>query len=219
MMRVQKFIFFLVLFSLFALAQAEPLFQGKISEIPPQTREQVERYSWHPGCPVPLAGLSYLELSYWGFDGRAHTGALIVNKQVAQEVMDIFRDLFDEKFPIERMETVDRFKGYDEAALAANNTFAFNCQEVIGKPGVFSLHSYGCAIDINTLVNPYVKGNEVLPPAGRPYADRSKPIPGMIIQNDATYQAFIKRGWTWGGDSIPFKEYGHFKKDCSTPVK
>ena len=190
-------------------------FQGSISKIPTDVKDEMKKYSWHPECPVSLEDLAYLKLSYWGFDHQKHTGTLIVNKRLANEVVNIFHELYNNHFPIERMETMNAFKGNDEAAMNANNTSAFNCRPLTGNTGGFSLHSYGYAIDINTLINPYVKGDEVLPPKGRAYLNRNKPVPGMIIQGDKTYQVFMKYGWTWGGSWSDRQDYQHFEKDCN----
>ncbi len=61
------------------------------------------------------------------------------------------------------MMIVDTYRGDDDRSMAANNTSAFNCWEVTGQPGVWSEHSYGRAIDINPVQNPYVLDWTVLP--------------------------------------------------------
>lgn len=190
-------------------------FQGSISSIPPDVQAEMKLYTWRPQCPVSLEDLAYLKLSYWGFDNQKHVGTLIVNKRLADEVVAIFHELYNNHFPIERMETMDAFKGNDEAAMNANNTSAFNCRPRTGNSEGFSLHSYGYAIDINTMINPYVKGDKVLPPKGRGYLNRNKPVPGMIIEGDKTYQIFTQHNWTWGGSWPDRQDYQHFEKDCN----
>ncbi len=171
-----------------------------------------KKYTWHPGCPVPLKDLKYLNLTYYGFDHKTHKGILIVNKKLAEEVVEIFLQLYTQKFPIERMQLMDDFKGNDVLAMTANNTSAFNCRQITRNSAVYSLHSYGRAIDINTKLNPYVKGNIVLPKNGKPYADRSKPFSGKINLGGEVYQAFIQKGWVWGGSWTSLKDYQHFEK-------
>lgn len=187
-------------------------FKSQILPIPDNVKSIMKKYTWHPGCPVPLEDLSYVELAYYGFDHKPHQGVLIVNKTVAKDVVEIFKDLYAHHFPIERMELMDVFKGDDDAAMKVNNTSSFNCRAVTGKPGVFSQHSYGRAIDINTMINPYVKGPLVLPPNGAPYVDRTKLYPGKITKNSLIYQDFISRGWSWGGDWHDLQDYQHFEK-------
>ena len=187
-------------------------FRGSIHSIPKKIQLKMQQYNEQHSCPVPLSELVYIKLTYWGFDKKTHIGVLIVNKALANELIDIFNILYLKKFPIERMALMDDFNQDDNAAMAANNTSAFNCRMVTGRPGLLSQHSYGRAIDINPLVNPYVKGSLVLPPNGAPFVDRSQPYPGKITKDSLIYHEFIKRGWDWGGGWYDIQDYQHFEK-------
>lgn len=165
--------------------------------------------SWRPGCPVAVEDLRRVTLSHWNYDGRVQTGRIVVAASLADQVVAIFGDLYQEGFPIERMEPVEAYGGSDDSSMAANNTSGFNCRQVTGGSS-FSEHSYGRAIDVNPLVNPYVRGSTVLPPAGAAYADRSRDAPGMIHANDEVTEAFGARGWIWGGTWNSVKDYQHF---------
>lgn len=192
---------------------SSPAYYSKIiMPLPKDRQASMQKYNWHPGCPVPLSDLALLYVSYWGFDQKEHRGTLVVNKTVAKEVVEIFKEIYAEKFPIALMIPTDDplIQGSDDAAMAVNNTSAFNCRPTTGKPGVYSNHSYGLAIDINTMINPYVKGTMVSPPSG--YLDRSHPVPGMISHGDPVYNAFVSRGWVWGGDWTTRQDYQHFEK-------
>ena len=167
--------------------------------------------SWRPGCPVPIGDLRLLTLTHWGFDGKVHTGELVVHADVAGPVMDVFEALFVERFPIRRMELVDAYGADDDLSMAADNTSAFNCRSVTGTPGVWSEHSFGRAIDLNPIENPYISsGGTVLPPAGAAYTDRSRGAKGMILRGGAAVTAFASIGWEWGGDWTSPKDYQHF---------
>jgi len=168
------------------------------------------RTSYHDGCPVPLADLRYLRLSYWGFDGAPHTGELVVSARVAEDVVTAFRSLFAHRFPIRQMRLVDDFGGSDDDSMAADNTSAFNCRPVTGGSG-WSEHSYGEAIDINPVENPYLSGSTVLPPAGRAFLDRPDK-PGVIHAGDVAVQAFAAIGWTWGGTWTSPVDLQHFSR-------
>jgi hypothetical protein len=183
-----------------------------ISPIPPEVQSRMRQVSWHAGCPVEISELRQLELSYVDFEGRPAQGKLIVQRDVAPEVTAIFRDLFEHGFRIERMEPVEAFAGDDDRSMAANNTSAFNCRDITGQPGKFSNHSWGRAIDINPLTNPYVKGDKVLPPEGRRYLNRSRAYPGSILAGSYIVRLFTRHGWTWGGDWKDRKDYQHFEK-------
>jgi D-alanyl-D-alanine carboxypeptidase len=168
------------------------------------------RYSWHPGCPVPLEDLRLVSPRYWGFDGEVHTGELVVNEGVARDVVRVFGVLFRERFPIRRMVLVDEYEGDDDRSMAANNTSAFNCRAVTGG-SAYSEHSYGWAIDINPVQNPYTTGaGTVLPPEGAAFLDRRREARGMIHEGDEVVRAFAAVGWQWGGSWSSIKDYQHF---------
>jgi L,D-peptidoglycan transpeptidase YkuD (ErfK/YbiS/YcfS/YnhG family) len=124
----------------------------------PQTLadEMLLKKSWKEGCPVPISDLSYLVLIHRGFDGTVKVGELVVHRKLALPVVRAFDDLFASRFPIERMELIEKYDANDDRSMEANNTSAFNCRDITGKPGVWSKHSYGGAIDINPLQNPYI---------------------------------------------------------------
>lgn len=165
--------------------------------------------SWRPGCPVAPSQLRTVVATHWDNAGKVRTGRLVVAADVAKDVAAILEDLYRERFPIQRMVPVAEYGSDDDASMAANNTSAFNCRAVTGGSS-FSEHSYGRAIDINPLVNPYVSGSTVLPSAGAPYVDRSRDAAGMIHAGDEVVRAFAARGWSWGGTWRSPKDYQHF---------
>jgi len=185
-----------------------PHFISSIQVLPPSTIQLIRQKN----CLVPLHELVEINVSYWGFDHKAHQGILIVNNELAAGLVTIFHSLYLHKFPIQRMDSMEQFNWDDDLAMAANNTSTFNCREVKGQPGIFSQHSYGRAIDINPLMNPYVNGEDVWPITGKEFADRTQLVPGKITKNSLVYKAFIKQGWDWGGDWLDVQDYQHFEK-------
>lgn len=167
--------------------------------------------SHRAGCPVTSSDLRLVELTHWGFDGRTHRGELVVHRDVATAVVRVFRDLHVARFPVQRIETVDRYGSDDDRSMAANNTSAYNCRPTTGGTG-WSEHAYGRAVDVNPVQNPYVRGTTVEPPAGRSYLDRSDVRPGMVVAGDAVVRAFAAAGWEWGGDFRTLKDYQHFSE-------
>lgn len=157
-----------------------------------------------------LDALRLLTLSHWNYDGGVSTGELVVRSDFAEPMVEVFEALYAARFPIQRMQLVDRYSGDDDLSMAANNTSAFNCREVAWKPGVWSNHALGTAIDINPLVNPYVSTTRVLPPEGAAFADRSVETLGGIYAGDAVTTAFANIGWVWGGTWNSAKDYQHF---------
>jgi len=168
--------------------------------------------TWRPGCPVAPSSLRRLSVSHWGFDGRPHLGELIVHWDAAAAMLRVFRRLYDARYPIHRMHRVDYYSGSDDWSMAVDNTSGFNCRRATGSTTVWSEHSYGRAVDVNPVENPYVKGATVLPPAGRPYTDRRLRVPGVLHAGDPVVGAFAAVGWSWGGAWTSLKDYQHFSR-------
>lgn len=171
-------------------------------------RKRVAR-CWNPTCPVPLEELRRVRIQHLGFDGNVHGGELIVAAKVTDEVLQIFGELREEGFPIERVHAVDEYGCSDARSMEANNTSAFNCRKTTSG-GRWSEHAFGTAIDINPVQNPYVRGGAVEPSEGRAYVDRTEERPGMILPDGAVEKAFAVRGWAWGGRWKSLKDYQHF---------
>lgn len=181
-----------------------------------EIKSRIVGKSYGKDCDVPFDELRYVRVLYWGFDDRTHNGELIVNKSIAEDIVVIFEELYQQKYPIERMVLVDEYDADDNASMGADNTSAFNYRNVDGTNNL-SLHSYGLAIDINPLYNPYVRGtgdNQVITPVnGRKYADRSLDCAYYIRRGDICYKTFIKHGFIWGGEWTTEKDYQHFEKE------
>lgn len=89
------------------------------------------------------------------------------------------------------MKFVDEFDGSDDKSMSANNTSAFYARKVANTDR-WSNHSYGLAIDINPLLNPY-SSHKIFcaPQEGECYLhNRSVDIPGIITANSFIYQLF-----------------------------
>jgi hypothetical protein len=189
-----------------AAPQAPP-FAASVSTL---TRSDV-RYSYRRGCPVGPAQLRLVRLGYWGFDGKAHVGSMVVNRDVVRAVVSVFARLYRARFPIRRMEPIDVFRGSDPKSMAADNTSAFNCRFAVA-PGAkrWSVHAYGEAIDVNPVENPYLEGSVVRPRAGSAYLNRTRVRPGMAVTGGALVHAFAVVGWRWGGRWSASPDYQHF---------
>lgn len=194
-------------------ARADVEFRATIEPLSKQLRAEMTGVSWKPGCPVSLDDLVLIRTVHRGFDEGVHDGELVVAKSVAKKMVTVLRAIWDTGFPIERMQRIELFKGDDDASMAANNTSAFNCRKVAGKDA-WSRHSYGTAIDVNPLVNPFVRADGVVqPPEGAAYVDRTKRAMGLILADDAVVRAFRKIGWKWGGAWTKARDFQHFSSD------
>ena len=169
-------------------------------------------YSWQDDSPVPLSDLRYISVSHWDFDGNVHQGELVMHKEVAEDIVDIFRQLFAIRFPIQSILLIDHFEANDEKSMAANNCCAHCSRRVAGETR-WSNHSFGTAIDINPLLNPYVRGDFFTPTQGEKYLDRTPNEPGMIMRDSEIYKIFTEKGWEWGAESFDHcTDYHHFQK-------
>jgi hypothetical protein len=192
------------------LVTSAPRFVGRISAVGHSVRRHLLNKNWHAGCPVSLSRLRVVRVSYWDFDGEVRIGPLVVNRRVVRDVLWVFRQLFRARFPIHRIGLAPRPQPIDWDSRR-NLTSSFNCRAATGNPGSLSQHSYGWAIDINPLQNPYVLlDGTVLRAAAKPYRDRSLHRVGMIHPNDVVVRSFAKIGWKWGGNWHTLKDYMHF---------
>ena len=193
-----------------AAAAAAAGFRGSIAPISPALARQMTGVSWRPGCPVPLRDLRVVTATHHGFDGRDRVGRVVVNRDVAAQVLAVLHRLYDDGFPIRRMTLVDAYGGSDFRSIEADNTSAFNCRFVDGTRR-YSEHAYGRAIDVNPIENPYVtSAGTTSHQASRRYVRRTPFRPGMAAEGHALVRAFDAAGWGWGGRWSGVKDYQHF---------
>ena len=167
--------------------------------------------SHRAGCPVAVADLRLVTVTHWDGQGGTTRGELVVHRDVAAAVVQVFRRLYDERFPLAQVRTVEQFGSDDGRSMAADNTSAYNCRRSTGGAG-WSEHAHGRAIDVNPVENPYVSGATVLPAAGRAFLDRRVVRPGMVVAGGPVVRAFAAVGWEWGGDFRSLKDYQHFSQ-------
>ncbi|MEV4806930.1 M15 family metallopeptidase [Nonomuraea sp. NPDC049421] len=187
---------------------APPAFTSKVSRV---SRDRLP-YSWRPGCPVHYRDLRLVTLSYWGFDGKPHTGELVVRKTVTDDIETVFKKLYDRRWPIRQMKLVDAYKADDYDSIDADNTSAFNCRRATGSSN-WSNHAYGEAIDVNPLENPYVTASGgTAHRNAKKFTKRPMKGKGVINPGDRVVKTFAQVGWEWGGYWSGAKDYQHFSK-------
>lgn len=200
-----------------ALAALAPApFHSSVAPLSPRVRATLKHEAWHPGCPVPLSGLRLLTVSYRGFDGRTHTGRVVVNRSAAAQLANVFRRLYGLHFPIHHMSFADAYGPKDRRPPDGDISGSFECRQAVPSPcvggtgtGSWSEHAYGLAVDLNPVENPYVGCGQSRDPATRPYFDRSTHRRGMVTH--AVVRAFRSIGWGWGGSwAGSTKDYMHF---------
>jgi len=186
-----------------------PIFTSE--PLPDHIIRQITGVTFHETTPFGYDHLAYLTVTHVNFDGESVLGHLIVAAAIAYETLDIFREIYEGGFPIHSIKLIDYFGASDYLSMAANNSHAFNFRYIAGT-NVVSRHGFGMAIDINPVQNPYIRGETIWPAAGAAYLDRTYVRPGMVVPGDVVYNAFVSRGWTWGGHwSLP-RDYHHFER-------
>ena len=170
-------------------------------------------------CIVPREDLRYLLVLHKDKEGNTHQGEMVVHELIAEDVLEIFEQLYDANYPIERMVLPDNYMADDETMMRDNNSSSFNFR-FISHTNKISKHGLGMAVDINTLYNPYHKivtnddgtTEEVIEPAtGKDYLDRTQDFDYKINKDDLCYKLFIEKGFEWGGDWTDRKDYQHFE--------
>ena len=191
-------------------------FEYQVREIKGKTRNRMTGVSWRPGCPVHIDDLRLIRTTFWDFDGKRETGSIVVHEDevgrdrsrlpepLSPQVQDP-PDAADR--PLRRLgPRLDECRQHLRLQLPLRRT----------APRRWSQHAYGRAIDLNPIENPYVTpSGHVSPPAGQPYADRSRHDKGMVHRGDDAYRAFAQEDWKWGGDWSGTKDYQHFSRNGS----
>ncbi len=191
-----------------------------IHEISDELFERMKKgNTYKDDCIVPKEDLRYLLVLHKDKDGNTHQGEMVVHKLIAEDVLEIFEQLYDANYPIERMVLADNYLADDEIMMRDNNSSCFNFRFISHTTKV-SKHGLGMAIDINTLYNPYYKiitnedgsSEEIIEPStGKDYLDRNADFDYKINKDDLCYKLFIEKGFEWGGDWTDRKDYQHFE--------
>ncbi len=174
----------------------------------------------HPECPLASDRLRLLDVEHFNFNGDLLDGKLVVLDRVAVKVISIFKELKTVRFPIHQVKLIDHYHYNDDESMAANNSSAFNFRNIANSDRL-SMHSYGLAIDINPVQNPYLTIEEngivkVHPSAGVDFLNRSNIRPGML---ETVVHIFEKYGFTvWGGKWNNPIDYHHFEVPRSQVV-
>jgi len=178
------------------------------------TRMQGRSYQSNPH--IARSDLRYLELLHYDLEGHVRQGQMVCNKRIASDLLDIFRQLYEARYPIQRIRLADDFDADDERQMRANNTSCF-CYRAVFGTNKLSAHARGLAVDLNPLYNPCVKKRPdgklfVQPATATPYVDRSRSFPCKIDRSDLAYRLFLRHGFQWGGSWRSTKDYQHFEK-------
>ncbi|HJI60084.1 MAG TPA: M15 family metallopeptidase [Succinivibrionaceae bacterium] len=156
--------------------------------------------TYKDNCTVPLSELRHVKVLYKNKAKQTLKGEIVCNKHIADDVAEIFYELYKANYPIERIRLMDDYNADDETAMRDNNTSSFNFRFISHSTKV-SKHGLGLAVDLNTLYNPFVLTVDgklhVEPATALTYVDRSKNFDYKIDENDLAYKLFIQHGFEW----------------------
>jgi len=213
-MRRLLLILFTLHSSLFTLVVSAQEFSSQ--PIPDSVFQRMQGRSWPEGCTIRRADLRYLRLLHYDAEKRQHVGEMVCNKAIADDLIEIFKELYRQKYPIQRIRLIDDYDASDERSMRDNNSSCF-CYRRISGTTKLSKHAQGMAVDINTLYNPYVRtgknGRRIVEPAtATKYVDRRKSFPYKIVKGDLLHRLFLQHGFKWGGSWRTMKDWQHFEK-------
>lgn len=152
--------------------------------------------------------LSLVDVLYYSFDGRKHQGQIIVNRELEDDVYDIFNYIEKILFPIGKVVPISAYQWNDYTSMADNNSSSFNFRMIEGTKKL-SMHSLGKALDINPVQNPVIYPNGVVVPEGAKYLPEER---GTFTAENPIVEEFLRYGWHWGGNFNQPKDYHHFEK-------
>lgn len=189
-----------------------------IEEISDDLKERMKGKSYADNIDESIVNYSMLRhvvIKYNDFNNEVQVGEIVCNEKIAEDLLEIFEELYKNGYQLERVQLIDEYGADDDASMAADNTSCFNYRVVEGSTKL-SYHAYGLAIDINPFYNPYVQMRNgalhIDPPGSEPYANRDENFPYKIDENDLAYKLFKQHGFIWGGDWNSCKDYQHFEK-------
>jgi hypothetical protein len=216
---MKHYILFLLtaLLALRCSAQSQPFVP---TEVPESVKARMTAH--RPAGAVSWEMLRYIPMLHYTAEGTVAKGEMVVHRDIAADVADIFQELYRLKYPIERMALADEFDCDDERCMRANNTSAY-CHRAVKGSKRLSKHALGRAIDLNPLYNPCFRivrntrgdsiGYRQLQPAtAERYVRRGERFPYKMDANDAAVRLFKKKGFRWGGNWHQKKDYQHFEK-------
>lgn len=157
------------------------------------------------------SNVNILYYTYYDNEYLVQKGTLICDSEIAYDLLEIFYNLYKNKYPLTGVANDPAYIYSDECTedYEINELRANNITYCKGK-----------SVYINPLYNPYVsfdnEGNKTVIPDNEyaSYSDRES-NKGMyfIDREDLAYYLFTQKGFLWGGDMSSSKDYALFYID------
>lgn len=185
--------------SAMALSQSSQV-QPTIRPLSSDERAAMTGKAWSPGCPIPLDDLLSIRVTYFGFDHLTHEGTLVIHKRFAQEASAIFQELYEVRFPINK---IDPYENYEVGGGNAekNVTVGFYCRKAQDAPTEWSGHAYAIAVDLNPFDNPFHDAKEGWWPKGADARSARDDAKGKVSPNTEAFRIFARHGWAWAAST------------------
>lgn len=153
-----------------------------------------------------ISQLELVDVYYISTDGKIHKGQVVTNRQIANDIKEIFSLMLDEGFVIEKAIPIVKYGWNDSLSMADNNSYSF-CYRNIS----YSKHATGMAIDINPRFNPLRWKNIDRPntPAG---AVLDTTVNGTLYPGHIVVNEFRRLGFRWGHTFTKYYDDHHFEK-------
>jgi len=151
-----------------------------------------------------IDNLSLVNINFRGFNNEIYHGQVIIHKDLVLSISKIFKRIIAEtSFPITSVFPISMFNWNPSSIL--NNSGAFDWQFVMDSDEI-SDHTFGAAIDINPVLNPWVRKYKLNSP-NHPYNPSKR---GTLSTDSDVVKIFKEEGWKWGGDWKNSKDWMHF---------
>ncbi len=148
-----------------------------------------------------IHNLILVKVEYRGFNNQIYNGQIIVHKELAYSTKQVFQRILRETdFPITSIIPLSFYNWNSSARY--NNSGGFDWRFVDGNNEITD-HAFGAAIDINPLINPWIRKNS----HNRPYNPN---IRGTLSPSSQVVTIFNEEGWKWGGNWKHSKDWQHF---------
>lgn len=193
---------------------------GKKSNIPDNIKNKIITINNIPEkSKETLDDLSYLTIPYINFKGDVKDGHMIVDSKVADEILEIFQELYNIKYPINKIEIPEEYydendntKDCESSAIDENDTYSYYY-------GSTTSQLTGNALVLNPKINPKISNGKAEHENASKYVNRkdtnnlsNEEKSALITKESEAYKIFKKYGWTWNGEDEDNPNYGYFEK-------
>jgi len=155
-----------------------------------------------------LNELTLIPVRYYSTDNKIHMGQLLTNKEIADNLIEIFDFILKLKFPIAHVIPIVKYDWDDNKSMTDNNSYSFCYRNT-----EFSKHAIGMAVDINPFFNPMRWKDDYKYRVNKPIGAVYNPArQGTFSASNPVVLEFEKHGFRWGHNFTTKFDDHHFEK-------